>query len=318
VVPVASGLTAPGLTLLAPTPCRELLLPNVLIPGVSHAGAARLAEDLGRHSQVCLPDVPRIGHFTPLRFGRSLDRPLDEYDRHFARWSGQRYRLEVGVDYFDGGPAMIRGIVESLPRAWVVLVLCDPVRRLWVGYRDKLLRGRVPSAMDFETYVERCLALRANGADLFEGNRHFRTFSGGFYFDFLPDWLEAFGNRARVIFTEDLRAEPDAQIEALLDWLGLEPSAVTGSDDNEESVAGYAEPEVLAASRARHWWPSALRRSPVAQRSPRSSDGHLRSSRQSERALTKVRGFYAAANRDLAELLRGRGYSGLPEWLDAV
>ena len=54
---------------LPPTP-GSLLLPNVMIVGVSHAGATDLARALARHPQVKLPVVQRIDHYSPLRFGR--------------------------------------------------------------------------------------------------------------------------------------------------------------------------------------------------------------------------------------------------------
>jgi hypothetical protein len=315
-LPTSRSAPEPPLPILpGPAPTRQVLLPNVLIPGVSHAGAVRLAADLGRHPDVCLPEVKRIGHFTPLRYGRAVHTPLDEYDRYFARWSGQRYRLESGPDYFDGGTAMVHQVADSFPGVRVVLVLGDPVHRLWTSYHDKLARGRVPRAMGFESYVDRCLALRANGVDRFEGNRHFRTLSSGFYVEFLPAWLDAFGRRARVVFTEDLQTEPVAQVGALFDWLGLDPCAVDGRDDDEFPGEGYGSADPWSAAPGRWWWQ--LLRRPVL---PGPADqwaaaAGWRRPRQLERRLADVRALYVQANRDLAALLRDRGYGDLPEWL---
>ena len=314
-VPSARSVPAPPSPILpGPAPERQVLLPNVLIPGVSHAGAARLAGDLGRHPEVCLPTVKRIGHFAPLRYGRPVHTPLDEYDRHFARWSGQQYRLEAGPDYFDGGTAMVRRVADSLPQARVVLVLRDPTSRLWASYNDKITRGRVPSAMGFESYVDRCLALRANGVDRFEGNRHFRTLSSGFYVEYLPAWVEAFGRRARVVFTEDLQADPVAQVGALFEWLGLDPDAVPRSDDDEPLADGYPGADRHAVGQGRWWWPLAHRRIPPAIAERRATG---RIPRQFERTFADVRALYADANHQLAGLLRDRGYHDLPAWLRA-
>lgn len=308
-IPAARRMPAP-----APPPARDLLLPNVVIPGVSHSGAAKLAADLGRHPEVCLPTKKRIGHFTPLRYGRAVETPLEEYERHFSRWAGQRYRVETGPDYFDGGLPMARQVAESLPDARVVLVLRDPAHRLWAGYTDKLDRGRLPRAMGFETYVERCLALRANGADRFEGNRHFRTFSSGFYIEYLPAWLDTFGRRARVVFTEDLQEEPGAHVGALFDWLGLNPATVVPPSD--DAGPGYPQPEPAALGFNRRLWP-VLQRTPGPWRDSLGASGTTsrRLPRQSERVRARVRSLYATANRELAALLSENGYTGLPEWL---
>src|SRR5450755_3428110 len=226
------------LTVSVPSP-RALpdapLVPSVLIPGVTHAGASMLAADLGRHPEICLPTVKQIDHYTPMRYGRPAQADLSDYDQHFANWKGQRYRVEVSPVYFDGGPELVAAVAEQLPGVRVIITLRDPADRLWTGYTDKLARGRLPHAMSFETFVDRCLALRVNGADRFEGNRHFRTLSGGFYIDHLAGWLETFGRRARVVFTEDLQEEPGLQIGALFDWLGLNPSsAVPPQDDDSD------------------------------------------------------------------------------------
>lgn len=307
-----------GLRVTLPAP-RALpdtsLLPNVIIPGVTHSGASMLSADLGRHPEICLPTVKQIDHFTSMRYGREVQSDLSDYDRHFANWKGQRYRIETSPVYFDGGRPLVSAVSELLPGARVIIVLRDPSDRLWTGYTDKLARGRLPRAMTFETFVDRCLALRVNGADRFEGNRHFRTLSGGFYIDHLSAWLDAFGRRARVVFTEDLQDEPGPQVGALFDWLGLNPAAaVAPPDDDPDETA--PEPGPIAQAFNRRLWP-------VLQRAPgpwRGTDGGREPSgrrlpRQSDRVRNRVRSLYAGANRELAAVLRDRGYTGLPDWL---
>jgi hypothetical protein len=285
----------------------------VIIPGVTHAGAARLAADLGRHPQVCLPKTKRVDHFAPIRFGREIDADLADYNTHFSSWSGQRYRVETSPVYLDGDEPMVRRIDEALPGVRAIIVLRDPADRLWTGYTDKLARGRLPRAISYETYVDRCLALRANGADRFEGNRYFRSLSAGFYIEHLPAWLDAFGRRARVVFTEDLNDDPVPQVGALFDWLGLNPTAcppVEPSEDDDEPAAG-----ALAQAFNRRLWP-VLQRTPGPWRQPDlRRDGARSIPRQSERMRNRVRSLYAGANRELAAVLRDYGYSALPGWL---
>lgn len=296
-------------------PAIPQLLPNVLIPGAGHAGAAMLASDLGRHPDVCLPEVKYIGHFTPLCFGRPVEAPLDDYDRHFGRWSGERYRVEAAPDYFDGGRALTCRIAETMPGIRIVLVLRDPADRLWTSYVDKLTRGRLPRAMSFETFVDRCLALRANRAERFEGNRHYRSLSSGFFVEFLPDWLDTFGAAARVVFTENLQDERAAQVGALFDWLGLNAAAANPPAGEDDDSDGYPSSE-RAPSFNRRLWP-VFQRTPGPWREPPSGvTGTLRRlPRQSERTRARVRSLYCGANRELAALLRDRGYQALPDWL---
>ena len=324
------------------------LLPNLLVPGVSHAGAAMLSADLGRHPQVCLPSGSLLGPFAPLRYGRPVQVQPHDYDGHYPDWSGQRYRIEASPDYLDGGRVMALALAERLPGLRVAVLLRDPAHRLWTGYTDQLARGRLPGAISFDTCVDRCLALRANGADRFEVNRHFRTLSAGFYVEYLPDWLDVFGDRLRVLFTEDLHDDPAAQVRAVWGWLGLDPLDATpaggfapalavpgpreasreesweatreesweatrgAARESRREVDGYPVPDADPAGR--RLWPGRAR-SAGWRRQDLDAAAPLRVPRQTDRARARVRGLYAAANVELAAALRARGVFDLPAWL---
>jgi hypothetical protein len=288
------------------------LVPNLLIAGVTHSGAADLAQSLSRHPQIKLSASKRVDHYTPIRYGRPLEAPLADYDRHFANWSGQRYRLESSPVYFDGGRTLVNAVTRDLPGARVLVLLRDPAERLWTSYADKIARGRLPRAMTYETFVERCLALRANGADRFEGNRHFRTLSSGFYVEHLTAWLDAFGRRARVVFAEDLMENADVDVVALYDWLGLDASDAPRAEDLEPAAVDPTL-EVFEPAAARRMWSFPLQLSRLGAGGPRKPKPLPR---QSDRIRNRVATLYAGANGELAALLRDRGYTTLPAWLN--
>jgi hypothetical protein len=296
-----------------PTPVRHRV-PNLLLAGVSHADASRLTAGLGRHPQVCLPSTRRIDHFTPLRYGLRVDAPLEDYDRHFARWDGQRYRLESSPVYFDGGSALVAEVAASMPDVRVVLLLRDPAQRLWTSFTDKVRRGRLPAAMPYDTFVDRCLALRAAGSDRFEGNRYFRTLSSGFYIDHLPTWLCVFGPRARVVFAEHFAAEPIHELADLLRWLELDPDQLEpeAASARVSDAEGTTYRSVLASAVSRIW--PLVQRAPAPQR-PDVVDGRPCTARQGERQRNRVRAIYSQSNRELAVLLRAHGNTRLPDWL---
>jgi hypothetical protein len=287
------------------------LVPNLMIVGPSHCGAPTLARDLAGHPdvQACLA---RVDRYTPLRFGRPVESGIEDYNGHFSRWNGQAYRLETASTYFDGGPELIGALVRELPGLRVLVVLRDPVPRLWASYSDKIRRARLSRAVSYETFVERCVALRENGADGFEGNRHFRTFGAGFYIEHLPGWLGAFGGRARVLFTQDLVAARAATHTGVLDWLGLDPAmrgeqeAPEPDPDGEESWPGEAA-EAQLDSVVQPGAGLGRRRGPkfAATEVPA----------QNDRTRSRVSELYADANRSLAGYLRGHGVGHLPPWL---
>lgn len=321
------------------------LLPNLLLAGVTHAGAVALSQALAAHPQVVRAAPRRVDHFTPLRYGKPVDAPLEDYDDHFDHARGERYRLETSPVYFDGGARLVGAVHASLPGARVVVLLRDPAERLWTGYLDKVARGRLPGSMTFDTFVERCLALRANRTDRFEGNRYYRTLSSGFYVEHLPGWLAAFGSRARLVFAEDLAADRaaghDATVAGLLSWLDLpadsRPTTDSDGDGPRRPVPGSVPERRSMLARLWSAGPTGPATGPsVVTGAARLPDG-APLPRPRGRTLARVRALYAGPNRDLAAALRahastytsirhrthaaprdGRaGRRDLPAWLDA-
>jgi|GEM_PF-4416360 len=304
---------------------RSHLVPNLLIAGVSHAGAEGLGAALGRHPQVARCRS-RAHRYAPLRYGRAVQTALADYDRYFSGWSGQPFRLEVSPGYFDGGRALVTTVNRELPGLRAVIVLREPAERLWAGYQDKLSRARLPAGTSYETFVDRCLALRANGADRFETNRYFRTLSSGFYVEYLTAWLDAFGHRAKVVFAEEFETDPDAGLGDLYEWLELDPASprVTESPSPHVVTPGEGEglqsfhDDVPPVSAPRPQWPALVR--PTGALRP-VAGGRLRRvagaflPRQSDRVRARIESMYAGANHELALLLREHGYRQLPAWL---
>lgn len=291
------------------------LLPNLLLAGVTHAGATALASALARHPEVKLPAVRRVDHYSPMRFGHPVQATLADYDRHFATWRGQRYRLERSPVYFDGGRELIERVARDLPGVRVLIVLRDPAERMWVSYQDKVSRGRLPRAMSYETYVEHCLTLRGNDADRFEGNRYFRTLSSGVYLDHLEGWLEAFGERVRVVFAENLDLPGSSTVDEVHTWLGLDPNARAprGGSAVTSDAPEPAWLETFESDGGRRLWSSLAGSVELVRRVAR-----IRLPRQSDRLRGGLERFYAGPNQRLAVRLREAGYRDLPAWLDAA
>jgi hypothetical protein len=288
---------------------------NLLLAGVSHSLAGTLADGLGRHPQVCLPSTRRIDRFTPLRYGLEVEAPLEDYDRHFAGWNDERYRLESSPVYFDGGEALVAAVARDLPDVRVLLLLRDPAQRLWTSYADKVRRGRLPAAMPYDTFVDRCLALRASGSDRFEANRYFRTLGSGFYAEHLPAWLDTFAGRVRVVFAEHLAVDPVREVADVVQWLGLDAAELPGTPPRAaaEPPCPPVEGRSMLATVVGRLWPLAQRSAGAA--TPDPVGERLGTPRQPDRERNRVQGLYARANRDLAALLRGYGYQRLPAWL---
>ena len=167
--------------------------------------------------------------------------------------------------------------------------------------------------MPFDRFVDRCLALRANGSDRFEGNRYYRTLSSGFYVEHLPAWSDAFRGRLHIVFAEHVAADPEGELARLLGGLDLDPARAGARRAAGSRPRAHACPRPFGLSR---FWPLMQRASgPLRGDRGDGVDERLGVPRQGERQRNRVRGLYSQANRELAAYLRGQGVTRLPDWL---
>lgn len=212
---------------MAADPTRPGRLPNLVIAGVSKAGTTSLFDYLGQHPDIGTSDVKELRYFTPLRYGAEPG-PVDEYASHFSRCLRERYALEATPGYFYGGARLARGLDGSCPDARVLVSLREPAQRCWSWYGFVKSRLRIPKQMTFEEYLDRCEELHRADVDGTIENQPFWGLGGGCYATWLADWTKIFGDRFRLLFFDDLAAEPAHVVRSVCEWLELDPTPVDG------------------------------------------------------------------------------------------
>jgi hypothetical protein len=294
-------------------------LPNLITPGVGKAGTTSLFWYLSQHPDVCPSGVKEPRYFAPIVLGEPLG-PVEEYARHFTGCSNERYVMEASPQYFHGGKPMIAAIKEVLGDPRVIVVLRDPVARLWSSYRFAKSRLRLPAAESFEGYLAACERILEDRPRRTRENRPFWTLAGGLYVEYLRDWLEAFGDRLRVVFFEHLAADPRVEVAELCTWLDIDDRAVGGFDYAVENRtvmfrSGLLQRIALGLNserlRRQRWLKRPLRRMYYAvNRAPREE-------RMAPEIRLRLEERYRQANRELAVELRRNGYQRLPAWVEA-
>jgi hypothetical protein len=197
-------------------------LPNLVIAGVSKAGTTSLFNYLGQHPEIGTSDVKELRYFSPLRHGGTLE-PIETYTRHFRDCLHTRYALEATPGYFYGGSAVARALSQTCPDVRVIVSLRSPPERCWSWYRFVKSRLRIPRDMGFEDYLDRCAELHRAGVDGTVENQPFWGLGGGCYARWLDAWSQELGDRLRIVFFEDLAADPGGLVGSLLAWAGLDP-----------------------------------------------------------------------------------------------
>jgi hypothetical protein len=294
-------------------------LPNLLIAGLGKAGTTSLFWYLSQHPDICTSQVKEIRYFSAAADGGTLQ-PIEDYASHFAQCGDQRYVMEASPQYFHGGVPVIEAIRASLEQPRVVVSLRDPVERLWSQYRFvKSRMGPLPEAMTFDQYVDRSLRVRREEQRLTPQNQPYWHVSGSFYVEHIAAWLDAFGDDLRVVFFEQLAADPEAVVVGLCRWLGIDEAPActfTYSVENktEQFRSGLLQRAALAVNSERLLGSRRRLKAPL-RRLYYAINRKPPSERMSDEARALLDAEFEPANEALADALRRRGYTDLPDWL---
>jgi hypothetical protein len=298
-------------------------LPDLLVIGVPKAGTGSLFAYLAQHPDVCASSEKETGYFTAASpNGRS--RPVADYERFFAHRRQERYAMEATPAYCYGGPRVRAAIRETLGAPRLLLILREPAERLWSAYTFQRSLGHLPPEVrSFAAYVAACERERVVHADIHDQG-FLKGLSIGMYGAFVPPWVAEFPDLLRVLFFDDLRADPHAVVSGVCRWLGIDREiADTFSYDARNPTV---HPRSLAAARgaamARSIGHRLLGRAPGIRRGLR--DAYMRlnrgsiGERPSTETLAHLAELHAPSNLATAEALRALGVGRLPGWLDGA
>jgi hypothetical protein len=296
---------------------------NLVIAGVPKAGTGSLFAYLAQHPDVCGSDEKETGyfnHYNPLRH-EGPPPPIEVYARHFAHASTERYALEATPTYSYGGKPVVTAIRTVLGDPRIIIILRDPVDRLWSAYTFQRSLGTLTGIGSFDEYLDVVRERRRDVGELVPRD----GLSGlyiGFYAEYLGDWFDEFGGDLRVVFAEDLRNDPGAVVERLCAWLGIDTDVVATLDLSARNVTSHPRSARLAAAAnsARRYG----RRLPFLPRAVRKAlrGGYLRvnaggtlAERLEPAQRLQVQEIYRESNQRTAQMLAAHGYRDLPPWL---
>jgi Sulfotransferase domain len=298
-------------------------LPNLLVAGVPKCGTTSLFDDLTQHPEVCGARHKEPGYFdqfSALRPAGKRAMSLDEYASEFASCGPAQYAVEATPSYCYGGRPVIEAIERTLNRPRIILVLRNPTERLWSAYTFQRATGNLRDIPSFDAYVDRCVERRERGLDQ-SSTEHLHGLAIGFYGSYVPLWLEAFGERLQVVFSEDLGRDTPGVVGSLFDWLRLPPYAPSGGGFERSNVTIHPRHARLAdavfgvkrAVDRAHLLPAPVRRrlrAAYVRLNAASAPAKL-----SDVQRERVDGLYRASNGELGRALSEAGYPSLPPWL---
>lgn len=297
-------------------------LPNLLLVGVPKSGTGSLFAYLSQHPDICPSDEKEVGYFNFFnpRRNQGSPPPIEVYQRHFDHWRDERYAFEATPTYSYGGQPVIDAIRATLPAPKVMLTLRNPVDRMWSAYTFQRELGNFTRIRSFEEYVDVCEQRRRDGSALVPRD-HLHGLHIGFYADYVPLWLEAFGADIRVVFAEDLAVDPGRVMRGVFEWLGVDASVADEMDLARRNTTNHPR-SVRAAHVAYSVKRRAQRMRVLPPRLSKSLHRLYLLANKGERpgqmapgTRRRLEGIYRESNRDTGRTLTAHGYADLPAWL---
>jgi len=195
---------------------RPVRLPGVIVIGPPRTGSTWLYNALRG-----AVDMPRGIKETQF-FNTFYDKGIDWYARHFRYATGDRTIVEICPYFFH--PLAPERIKTHIPNCRIVATMRDPVDRIYSVYKLQRHYGWIRRG----TFDETLKALPHMGG----ANR---------YAAHLKTWFENFG-RENVLVTlyDGLRADPQAYVNRVCDFIGVERVALSPRPDLGGDVNSFA------------------------------------------------------------------------------
>jgi len=203
--------------------------PNLFVAGVPKAGTTSLFHYLALHPDVFPSSRKEPGYFHPFKI-KDMDKNLEAYKKLFSGYSSQQYAIEATPGYFYGGQESAKAINNYSPESKVIIVLRNPVERLFSFYKYKKSLGHISGKLNFEGYVDECKKMLG---PIERETYDFWAMIGGNYATLLSEWHEVFGERLLICFFDDMVNDEPKFIEGVCTWLDLDKKQI---DDGRTKV----------------------------------------------------------------------------------
>lgn len=218
----------------------------LIICGQQKAGTTSLFAWLSAHPDVC-PSMYKEARFfldqdypltSALRYNGSN---LAEYQKLFNCEGGQVF-LEASPAYLYNDTAL--KIAELLPNARVVVVLREPIERLFSAYRYFRQIGEIPVSLSFYDYIRKQIDKKMTP----ETPVFYRVLEQCLVDEYLVKFEKVFGDRFKVIDFNDLKDNPMAVVKEICNFSELRSNFYEDFEFSANNKTAVARFPVVARS----------------------------------------------------------------------
>lgn len=302
-------------------------LPNLAIAGVVKAGTTSVYSYLSLHPQICCSTVKETCYFSSYRYGQLDSRyknsqaPFEQYQQYFQHCQQQKYVMEATPGYFEGGMKVARAIEQTLgDDVKIIIILREPVARLVSFFKYKKSMLELDKNLSLDEYIVKCEALTYEER-IKQENDTYWGIEGGFYANYLEDWLTVFGDSLYVTFFEELKNEPQLFMSKLCAWLEIDDTVFESTNFGVENKSldyknKYLQQlALLINTKAEKFWRANLGIKIFLRNIYYKLNSTPHQAEISEQTLNYLQSLYQPYNQKLSAQLLAKNYTNLPQWL---
>jgi hypothetical protein len=231
-----------------------LTLPNFLIIGAAKSGTTALYQFLLEHPEIYMSPDKEPHYFALSRktitftgpgsdYLNSRIRTLSEYERLFADVTNERAVGEASTQYLYF-PWTALNIRHHLPDVKLIAILRNPVDRAYSAYLHRVKRGLEQLSFE-DALADEAVRMRQN----WDPVSFYKE--GGLYARQLERYLQLFdASQLKVLTYEEFKSHPQAVLEELFTFLGVDPSFVPSLD---RTFNASSMPTNAVAAKTLHW-----------------------------------------------------------------
>ena len=199
---------------------------HAIIAGVNKCGTTSAFRYLADHPEICASSIKELRYFVQEHYEFS-DLSYDKYLTHFSDHENKRVLLEASPSYFSWGEQVSSRIVQLIPNARIVVMLRDPVERLFSYYRSALVYDNYANALlgdiSFADFVDIAVKAAQDGEQDDAQKAEFRrALIQGRYADHIEDFGCRFPKeQIDYVFFEDFVKDPRTVMKDMCTFIGV-------------------------------------------------------------------------------------------------
>jgi hypothetical protein len=192
--------------------------------GPQKTGSTWLDEILRDHPEAYVPEATKETWY----FDQSYEENLSGFVGYFKNAKDDQQTGEICPTYFDSPEALSR-IKKHFPDVKIIISLRNPVAKAESLFRHHLRKGRVGNV-----FTE-------------AANQMPEIITSGHYSQYIPHWIEAFGeDKVHVILLDDIAVQPEDVYKRVCEFLDISSEFTSEKLTDKVNQAGMPKYPALA------------------------------------------------------------------------